>query len=173
MIAANDLLPVAHTQKPYGIRGELMLLFSRREYAKLDADDYFLEIDGIPVPFRVEEITFVTDTTARVKFEDVDDEQTAARYARLEVLLPRGSVLAVGEQDDANWRLFIGYTITNQYGTILGVIEDVDDGTINVLFIVRDGDNEHLIPATDDFIAAVDEKNRILEMYIPEGLIEE
>ncbi|MDD5346025.1 MAG: 16S rRNA processing protein RimM, partial [Proteiniphilum sp.] len=74
---------------------------------------------------------------------------------------------------DADWRLFIGYTITNQYGTILGVIEDVDDGTINVLFIVRDGDNEHLIPATDDFIAAVDEKNRILEMYIPEGLIEE
>ncbi|HCC86584.1 MAG TPA: 16S rRNA processing protein RimM, partial [Porphyromonadaceae bacterium] len=54
MITASNLLPVARIQKPYGIRGELVLLFSREEYAELDTDDYFLEIDGIPVPFRVE-----------------------------------------------------------------------------------------------------------------------
>lgn len=173
MIGANDLLPVAHTQKPYGVRGELLLLFRRSEYAELDADYYFLEIDAIPVPFRVEEFTFVTDTTARVKLEDVDDEQTAARFSRLEVLLPRELVLSAGEQEDTDWRFFLGFTVTDQHGKTLGVIEEVDDATINVLFIVREDDKEHLIPATDDFIAAVDERSRILEMYLPEGLIEE
>src|SRR5690554_5568114 len=103
MVTPTDLLPVARTQKPYGIRGGLVLLFSRREYAELDADNYFLVIEGIPVPFRVEEFTFVTDTSARVKFEDVDDEQTAARYIHLEVLLPREQVLAAGEQEDPEW----------------------------------------------------------------------
>lgn len=173
MINASNLLPVARTQKPYGIRGELVLLFDRKEYAELDTDDYFLEIDGIPVPFRVEAFTFVTNITARVKFEDVDDEQTAARYTGLEVLLPRELVLESGEEMDADWHSFIGYTVTDQHGVTLGVIDEVDDATINVLFIVRDGDKEHLIPATEDFIVAVDETNRTLEMFIPEGLIEE
>lgn len=173
MITASNLLPVARIQKPYGIRGELVLLFSREEYAELDTDDYFLEIDGIPVPFRVESFTLLTGTTARVKFEDVDDEQTAARYAGLEVLLPRELVLETGEEMDADWHSFIGYTIIDQYGVTLGVIDEVDDATMNVLFIVRDGDKEHLIPATEDFIVAVDETNRTLEMFIPEGLIEE
>ncbi len=173
MINASNLLPVARTQKPHGIRGELVLLFDRKEYAELDTDDYFLEIDGIPVPFRVEAFTFVTATTARVKFEDVDDEQTAARYTGLEVLLPRELVLESGEEMDADWHSFTGYTVTDQHGVTLGVIDEVDDATINVLFIVRDGDKEHLIPATEDFIVAVDETNRTLEMFIPEGLIEE
>ena len=173
MISANDLLPVARTQKPYGIRGELVLPFNRREYAELDSDDYFLEIVGIPVPFRVEEFTFVTDTSARVKFEDVEDERTAARYSRLEVLLPRELVETADAEEENDWRMFIGYTITDQHGTTLGMIDAVEDSTMNVLFIVRDGDYEHLIPATEDFIVAVDEKNKSLEMFIPEGLIEE
>lgn len=173
MISANDLLPVARTQKPYGIRGELVLLFNRREYAELDADDYFLEIEGIPVPFRVEEFTFVTDTSARVKFEDVNNEQDAARYSRLEVLLPRELVETAEAEEENDWRLFIGFTITDQHGVTLGVVEEVEDATINVLFIVRDGDKEHLIPATEDFIVAVDEKHKTIEMFIPEGLIEE
>jgi len=173
MISANDLLPVARTQKPYGIRGELVLLFNQRAYAELDADDYFLEIEGIPVPFRVEEFTFVTDTSARVKFEDVEDEVTAARYSRLDVLLPRELVETADAEEENDWRMFIGYTITDQHGTTLGVIDAVEDSTMNVLFIVREGDKEHLIPATEDFIVAVDEKNKSLEMFIPEGLIEE
>lgn len=173
MIAPTDLLPVARTQKPYGIRGELVLLFRRREYAELDVENYFLEIDGLPVPFWVEEFTFTTDVSARVKFEDVDDEPTASRYSNLEVLLPRKVVLSADEQQDRDWHFFVGYTITDQHGAALGVIEEVDDATMNVLFIVRDGDQEHLIPAADDLIAAVDEQHKILEMFIPEGLIEE
>ncbi len=173
MTTATDLLPVGHTQKPYGIRGELVLLFNRKAYAELEADFYFLEIDGIAVPFQVEELTFVTDTAVRVKFEDVDDEQAAARYARLEVLLPRELVLTAAEQEEPEWRYFIGFTITDQHGVTLGIVEEVEDATINLLFIVRDGDKEHLIPATEDFIVAVDEKTKTLEMFIPEGLIEE
>jgi 16S rRNA processing protein RimM len=76
-------------------------------------------------------------------------------------------------EEENDWRLFIGYTITDQHGTTLGMIDAVEDSTMNVLFIVSDGDKEHLIPATEDFIVAIDEKKKSLEMFIPEGLIEE
>jgi 16S rRNA processing protein RimM len=44
---------------------------------------------------------------------------------------------------------------------------------MNVLFVVRNEDEELLIPAVEDFIAAIDEENNLIEMYLPEGLIEE
>lgn len=51
MIARNDILSVGTTQKPYGIRGEIVVRFRNAAYADVDADYYFLEIEGIPVPF--------------------------------------------------------------------------------------------------------------------------
>ena len=58
MISRDDILLVGRTQKPYGIRGEIMVLCQKAAYAEIDADFYFLEIEGIPVPFFVEEFTF-------------------------------------------------------------------------------------------------------------------
>lgn len=51
MISEKDIVHVGRTQKPYGIRGEIIILFSRVEYAEADSEYYFLMIDGIPVPF--------------------------------------------------------------------------------------------------------------------------
>lgn len=173
MISREDILQVGHTQKPYGIRGEIMVLFHKAEYAELDVEYYFLEIDGIPVPFFVEEFTFVTDVSARVKFEDVNDEKTASRYVSMEVFLPRDVMNAVHPQDSDDWEFFVGYTIVDQHGETLGVIREVDSTTLNVLFIVQHEESELLIPATEDFIVAIDTEKKLLEMFLPEGLTDE
>ena len=173
MISREDILQVGHTQKPYGIRGEIMVLFHKAEYAELDVEYYFLEIDGIPVPFFVEEFTFVTDVSARVKFEDVNDEKTASRYVNMEVFLPRDVMNAVHPQDSDDWEFFVGYTIVDQHGETLGIIREVDSTTLNVLFIVQHEESELLIPATEDFIVAIDTEKKLLEMFLPEGLTDE
>ena len=172
MISRDDLLHVGHTQKPYGIRGEIMILFRRAEYAGIDAEFYFLEIDGIPVPFAVEEFTYTTDVSARVKLEDVNDEKQASRYVNMKVLLPLEAVNEMHTQNE-EWEFFVGYSIMDQHGEILGVIREVDNTAINVLFVVQNDETELLIPATEDFIVAVDEENKLLEMYLPEGLTDE
>lgn len=174
MISEKDILQVGRTQKPYGIKGEIVLLFQKAEYAEAETEYYFLEIEGIPVPFFVEEFTFSTDVSARVKFEEVNDEKSAARYVNLNVFLPREMVNQVEKQDADNWNYFVGYTVVDQHGETLGVIEEVDDTTLNVLFVVKnDEDDELLIPATEDFIAAIDEEKKLIEMYLPEGLTDE
>lgn len=120
----------------------------------------------------MEEFTYSGDLLARVKFEDVEDERDAARYVNTEVYLPRELVKSSDETSD-DWDFFVGFTVMDQHGQVLGVIEEVDNSTMNVLFVVRDNDQEHLIPATEDFIAAIDEENNLIEMYLPEGLIGE
>ena len=173
MISEKDILQVGRTQKPYGIKGEIIVLFHKAEYAELDSEYYFLEIEGLPVPFFVEEFTFSNNVSARVKFADVNDEKSASRYVNLDVFLPREQVILEQEQDRDDWNWFVGYAIVDQHGVNLGTIEEVEDSTQNILFIVKNDEREHLIPATDDFIAAIDEENKIIEMYLPEGLTDE
>lgn len=173
MISGKDILQVGRTQKPYGIRGEIVVLFHKKLYADLETDYYFLEIEGIPVPFHVEEFIYTSDLSARVKLADIEDETIASRYVNLFVYLPGEVVEQTISRDESHWEQFIGYTIMDQHGDILGVIEEVDDATLNVLFIVFKDEKEMLIPATDDFIAAIDEDKRVIEMYLPEGLTDE
>lgn len=172
MILKKDILKVGRTQKPYGIKGEINILFQKTEYAELDTEFYFLEIDGIPVPFFIEDFLFVTDTHARVKFENLEDETDAARFVNLNVYIPRDLYKESSDADNPDWDYFIGFSVVEQNGKTLGEIIDVDLATINTLFIVKGENEEHLIPATEDFILHIDEQNSIIEMNLPEGLIE-
>ncbi|NLX66532.1 MAG: 16S rRNA processing protein RimM [Bacteroidales bacterium] len=173
MISKKDILLVGTTQKPYGIKGEIIVRFRKMEYADVDTEYYFLEIEGIPVPFFVEEFTYSTDVTARVKFEDIDDETAAAQYVNRDVYLPRELLKSQAEPEVTDWDFFRGFTITDQYGRQVGVIEEVDDSTMNILFVVKNEEKEFLIPATEDFIEAIDEELSLIEMFLPDGLIEE
>ncbi len=173
MISRKDILQVGSTQKPYGIKGEIVIRFRKAEYADIDTEYYFLEIEGIPVPFFVEEFTYSTDVTARVKLEDVDDETAAARYVNTDIYLPRDLVKLQAEQETVDWDYFTGFTVIDQYGKRLGIIEEVDNSTMNVLFVVKNDQKEYLIPATEDFIEAIDEEENLIEMFLPDGLIEE
>lgn len=174
MILGKDIIEVGATQKPYGIKGEIVIRFKKPIFADVDAEYYFLEIEGIPVPFFVEDFTYSTDVSARVKFEDINDEVAAARYVNCPVFIPREWIkVHTDGETQLDWDYFIGFKVVDQRGKLLGVIEEVDDSTMNVLFIVKNEENEHLIPAAEDFIEAVDEENRLIEMFLPEGLVEE
>lgn len=172
MISGKDIIQVGRTQKPYGIRGEIVILFSRQEYAEADTEYYFLMIDGIPVPFFIDEFTFTTDVSGRVKFEDVNDEKDASSYVNLDVFLPRDVLSDLNHEEGGGWHLFVGYDVLDQQGKLLGTISDVDDSTLNVLFVLLNDGEELLIPATEDFITAVDEDKKIIEMSLPEGLFD-
>ncbi len=172
MILENNIVRVGSTQKPYGIKGEIVMLFSSEKYAEVNTNYYFLMIDGVPVPFYIEEFTATANNMARVKFEDIDNEILASKYVNLEVYLPRDLVGNFDDNSDSDWHLFIGYEVVDEDYNLIGVIKDVDESTINILFILsRSDDSELLIPATEDFIYSIDEENKVLEMKLPEGLI--
>lgn len=172
MIAHNDVVKIGCLRKSHGIKGEISLVFDKSAYADIDSDFYFLEIDGIFVPFLIEEITFTTDTDARVKFEDIDDEARASQFANLHVFLLRKQVSQGVEDASDDWDFFIGYSVVEQHNRNLGTIESVDTSTVNVLFLVQDQDAEHLIPATEDFITEINHDQQVIYMNLPEGLIE-
>lgn len=173
MISPQEIIQVGRTQKPYGIKGEINILFINAEYAELDSEYYFLMIENIPVPFFIEDFTFSTDVIARVKFEDINDEKAASKYTNLDVYMPREMLKELEGGETSGWSNFIGYKVVGGDGEFIGKISSVDESTINTLFILHNGEKEILIPATEDFITAIDEEEKTIDMNLPEGLLEE
>lgn len=173
MIKESEIFKIGKFTKPHGIKGEIAFAFDNDVFDRVDCPYLICHIDGIFVPFFVTEYRFKGKETALITFEDIDNDEKAHRLAGLEVYFPRKYF----EEDempeiDYSWNFFIGFkAIDNAYGE-LGVIEEVDEKTINTLFLIRNGENEYIVPATEDFIAEVDPKNKVVHFNLPDGLLD-
>ena len=53
----------------------------------------------------------------------------------------------------------------------LGEITDIDESTINTLFVIDNDGEEILVPAQEEFIIGIDQENREILFNLPEGLV--
>lgn len=167
MIKEDEVYKIGRIGKPHGISGEVTLRFSDDVFDRVDADYLVLMVDGILVPFFIEEYRFRSDEVALVKFEDIDTKDRASELTGCDVFFPRH--LADAGDDVLTWSQIVGYDIVDVLSDkTIGRIEAVDETTINTLLELSDGT---LIPAADEFIEDIDHEERKLMMRLPEGLI--
>jgi len=181
MINRDELVPVGQFKKPHGINGEIAFSLSGdlTSVTRRHVDDLFTacpflicELDGIFVPFRIENYRFISDTTAYLQFKTIDSDQKARLLSHKEACFPGKYIREEVEDDSFTWNYFIDFTLTDERLGKIGRIVDVDETTINTLFIVERGAEEILIPAVEEFIIRVDEDQKELVVSLPEGLIE-
>lgn len=167
MIKEDEVYKIGRIGKPHGISGEVTLRFSDDVFDRVDADYLVLMVDGILVPFFIEEYRFRSDEVALVKFEDIDTKDRASELTSCDVFFPRH--LADAGDDVLTWSQIVGYDIVDVLSDkTIGRIEAVDETTINTLLELSDGT---LIPAADEFIEDIDHEERKLMMRLPEGLV--
>lgn len=164
----EDLYRIGKLGKPHGVKGEINFLFDDDVFERVDADYLILQLDGIMVPFYLEEYRFKSDEVALVKFESIDTQERAAELTNTEVFFPRS--LAEEEEHDFTYAELVGYKLVDaNTGSNVGVIASVDDSTDNILFELENG---ALIPAPEELIEEVDQDARTITMSLPEGLLE-
>ena len=167
MIKPEEVYRIGRLGKAHGVKGEVSLQFDDDIFDRADCDYLVLDVDGILVPFFIEEYRFRSDTVALVKFEDVDTQQRAAELTGCDVYFPR----ALADEDDAPaLALLVGFDLVEaNEGRGVGRIAAIDDTTANTLFELEDG---RLIPASDDLVDDIDLKQRTITMRLPEGLLD-
>ncbi|MFV0417600.1 MAG: ribosome maturation factor RimM [Dysgonomonas sp.] len=172
MIKESDVFKIGKLIKPHGIKGEISFAFENDVFARVNCSYLICRIDGILVPFFIEEYRFKGSETALITFEDIDTEEKAQRLSGLEVYFPRKYYEE--ETDDEieySWNFFIGFSVSDKTAGKIGTIEEIDEKTLNTLFLIKNGDNEFIVPATEDFIERIDAKKKILYLNLPEGLL--
>ena len=168
MIKKEDVYKIGRLGKAHGVKGEVSFQFTDDIFDSMDADYLVLDIDGILVPFFMEEYRFRNDSICLVKFCDIDTQQRASELTGCDVYFPR----ALAEEADETPSLssLVGFEIINMPdGSTIGTIAAIDDTTQNILFELEDGT---LIPANDELIEDIDTEQRQIKMNIPEGLLD-
>lgn len=168
MIKQEEVYKIGRLGKSHGVRGEVSFLFDDDVFDRVDADYLILDIDGILVPFFIEEYRFRSDTTALMKFEGIDSQERARELTGCDVYFPRN--LAASDDDNISWSAIVGFDIIDaSTKKSIGRIASTDDSTLNILFCLEDG---HLIPASEDLITQIDQQAHTITMHLPAGLLD-
>ena len=154
--------------RTHGIGGELSMNFTDDVWDRADADNVFLEVDGIQVPFFLEGWRFRSDSVALLKFQDIDNSEDATEYVGADVYFPYDLTPEPDEDDEYTWKHFTGWQVVDTVYGALGEIDYVEDSTVNTIFCIEG----KLVPATEDFIERIDAKERTIYMNLPEGLLD-
>lgn len=171
MIKREELISIGQFNKTHGIHGELSFTFTDDVFDRSESPYLVCEMDGIFVPFFIEEYRFRSENSALIKFKNVTTEEQAKAFIKKEIFYPK-SYLPEDEEQDTASDFFIGYTVFDKNNGEIGVITDIENSTINVLFVVKYKKQEVLIPASDEYVCEIDDVEKTILMDIPDGLLD-
>ena len=171
MIKKEEVYKIGLFNKPHGIHGELQFTFTDDIFDRVDCDYLICLLDGIFVPFFIEEYRFRSDSTALVKLEGIDTAERARMFTNVEVYFPVKHA-EVAEDGELSWNFFVGFRMEDVRHGELGEVVEVDTTTVNTLFVVEQEDGEELlVPAQEEFIVEINQEKKLITVELPEGLL--
>lgn len=172
MIREEEVYKIGKIGKPHGVKGEMSFMFDDDVFDRVDADYIILLIDGILVPFFIEEYRFRSEETALIKLCDIDTQEKARELTNCNVYFPRS--LSDSACDDMALAEIVGFRIVSENSEkIIGTITAIDTSTENILFEVEALDGKVLlIPAAQELIKDINTENRQITVELPEGLLD-
>jgi 16S rRNA processing protein RimM len=157
--------------KSHGVKGDVVIYIvaeNPQHFKKLKS--ILVETAGVRKEMTVTSIRF-KDNLATVHLEGIDDRNTSDQYLKSKVYLLMAELPELDEKSFF-FREITGFTIHDATLGNIGVIDEVYELPQHPVFVVIYKEKEALIPATPDFIKKIDRKNKIIEMELPDGLME-
>ena len=167
----KELVEIAQVAKTYGLNGHVSLKFHSGFSETLFEEEIpvFLLIEGIPVPFLVEDYKNSGGYVA-TKFKYVDNAKSAEKYVGCKVLVFAD---AIGDDDDYDEELeLVGYKVFDAHHGYVGEIADFNLIPGNPVFETDFNGRTIIIPYTEDIVVDINDDKQEVYINAPEGLIE-
>lgn len=173
-IPKADCEKVGFFRKTHGVQGELVLEFEPQyEFSVEEADCFFVELEGLLVPFFVPEegFRFKTANSAILTFDGVDSEKYAKRLVGCSAFLYRHDIIQMDEQPIES--RFLNYMLIDAELGDIGIINQTDDYSGNIVFTVNYKGQELLVPFNEEILIEIDDAQKTIKLSLPEGLLED
>lgn len=171
MIRQEEIVEIGQYNKTHGIKGEISATL------ECDADEVerfstlISLMDGIYVPFFVENSRPKNDHTVLLHLQGVESEKEAKRFVNKSIYVLRKEL--GDEEGEVPCACMVGYKIADSERKEIGEIVDIDDSTANLLFVVRDvAGRELYIPVAEEYILELDDDARVLYVDLPDGMLD-
>ena len=156
----------------YSFKGELLVKVDSdnpQDYTELES--IFVELSTGLVPFFIKKCQLHKSELLRIDFEEISNEQEADALIKKNLYLPL-DLLPPLEGNKFYYHEIIGFTVSTESEEIGRITAVLEQGP-QALFQVEATDKKiHLIPIHDDFILEVDRKKNLIQVQIPEGLLD-
>ena len=161
------MLAVGRITKLFGAEGEVNVnLYADFPDDFSEEQPLFTVVDSLVVPLFCESFSRRGQGSATVRFADIDTTKRAELIMGNEIFIEEPEA----DDDEFTFDDLIGFTV--KISRRKGTITDFYDNDINPLFEVTLSDGAHLIPAAEEFIAAIDFEKQEMKLVLPEGLLE-
>lgn len=174
MITDKEIRPIGHIVKPHGINGEVAATID----CNIDLADLrciVLKIDGINVPFFLSSVRPRGSEAMLLTVDGIADERQANEICNLDIYALASDLRHDDDSDDDGFYIsdLVGFTLKNSDGTTVGIIDDFDDSTANILLLVKnDREVTNYIPMAENLISDFDPENKTITLNLPAGILD-
>lgn len=164
-IFAEDFISSGRLGTTWGNNGHLKSYFDHSS-RPVPGDFLFLKIQGLPVPFQVEDVGDRGDLT--VSFSGLDTPEKASFLVNSEILEEKKkSVLELGDLT----KEVVGFSIFNE-DELIGTVVEMREYPGQWMLVVNTlAKEEALIPLVENWIYSWDTESKELYMTLPDGLL--
>lgn len=167
----EDCFYIGYITKTKGLKGEVQLFFEYDEPEDLELETLFIEISGKLIPFFVSAYKLQSNQTGYFFFDDIDTIEKAEKIIRKKVYLPNTLKPEV-DPEDLTYKDLKGFVVVDVKHGELGEISHIHEYPQQYIAVVPYRFREIMFPLNDDIIQAIDTEEGILEVSLPEGLLE-
>lgn len=167
----NSCFKIGWIQKPHGLKGEVTVVLE--DEAPVDwssLESVFLEHNQRLVPYFIDSVS-AQPKKAFVKFEDVNDAETAAKIAKYSVYIEKVFRPKSGRGEFYTDEI-IDFEVHDQNHGLLGTIQEIMNAGPNRLLVVIQNDKEVLIPINGPFITSINKSKKRVSVNLPEGFLD-
>jgi 16S rRNA processing protein RimM len=168
----EDYFKIGLIMKPHGLKGEVTLTLedeSPVDFSSLETV-FILGKDNRLVPYFIE-ASSVRGAKAFVKFDDVNDPETANKISKRPIFLPKSSRPKSGRGEFYDDEVKDFEVWDEQHG-LLGKVTDVFQTGANKLLEVDYNGKEVLIPVNSPLILSINKSKKKISVDLPEGFLD-
>ena len=154
------MLQIAKILKSNGTDGGLLIGVRDIEVGQIELQEpVFIEFDGLPVPFFIQDIQQRGTSKAVIHLNDIVNLEDAEEVVGRPIFIE-------GEWEEEEEMDFTGWTLLNR-GQRVGTVTGMEPIRGNLCLYV----GATLVPLHPDLILSADPATRILDLDLPEGLL--
>lgn len=164
----QDFVEVGKIVKTHGVNGEVIVELDNPAILEDTTEPVVLEIEGLRVPFFIEQAKAVSAQRARIQFDCTRTEQRAKTLVGCRVFVSP-DLLDDTDDEFSSPSALVGFKVIDKQHGNIGAIQSIDNLNINPIMVV--GDKELLIPFHPEFVTKIDFRKKQVRVSIPEGLL--
>lgn len=170
MLPIENIFHAGTITKAHAFSGQIKVVFLKVYKPEQEPKGIvFLMINKKPVPFLIEECSSFTSSAVILKFEDIDNLESAKELIGRDVFFDN-SLFIDSSSSDFQMAYLIGYSIYDQENKMIGNVLNIIENPAHYILETNEG---LLIPFHEDFMIRIDSEAKAIYLQIPDGLFDQ